>query len=136
MSFDRPTFLFDGDCAFCSTCARFIERRIPTTARVVAWQFAELDRLGVSQQQAEAAVQWIDVAGSVASGPAGIAALLRDAGSYWRPLGFLLGLRPVLWLAWPVYRLIARHRDKLPGGTAACALPQAQRDKLHRDGAA
>jgi predicted DCC family thiol-disulfide oxidoreductase YuxK len=136
VSFDRPTFLFDGDCAFCSTCARFIERRIPTTAHVVAWQFAELDRLGVSQQQAEAAVQWIDVDGSVAGGPAGIAALLRDAGSYWRPLGFLLGLRPVLWLAWPVYRLIARHRDKLPGGTAACALPQAKRDELRRNGTA
>jgi predicted DCC family thiol-disulfide oxidoreductase YuxK len=136
MSFDRAAFLFDGDCAFCSTCARFIERRIPTTAEVTPWQFADLDALGVTRQQAEEAVQWIDVDGSVASGPAGIAALLRDAGSYWRPLGFLLDLRPVLWLAWPVYRLIARHRAKLPGGTEACALPQAQRDKLRREGEA
>ena len=36
----RPVFLFDGDCAFCSTCARFIERRIPTSAFVEAWQTA------------------------------------------------------------------------------------------------
>jgi predicted DCC family thiol-disulfide oxidoreductase YuxK len=129
----RPTFLYDGDCAFCSTCARFIERRIPTTARVLAWQHADLDALGVTAQQAEYAVQWVGVGGQVESGPAGIAALLRDAGSYWSAWGFLLGLRPVLWLAWPVYRLIARHRDKLPGGTAACALPQAQREQ-HRRG--
>jgi hypothetical protein len=40
---------------------------------------------------------------------------------------------PLSWLAPPVYRLIARHRDKLPGGTAACALPQAGRDQAGRD---
>jgi len=133
VTFQRPTFLYDGDCAFCSTCARFIERRIPTTARVVAWQFADLDALGVTERQAQDAVQWVGVDGQVRSGPAGIAALLRDAGSYWSVLGFLLGLRPVLWVAWPVYRLIARHRDKLPGGTKMCALPQAQREQHRRE---
>jgi predicted DCC family thiol-disulfide oxidoreductase YuxK len=133
VNLDRPTFLYDGDCAFCGTCARFIERRIPTTAQVVAWQFADLDTLGVTRRQAEDAVQWVGADGQVDSGPAGIAMLLRDAGSYWSPLGFLLGLRPVLWLAWPVYRLIARHRDKLPGGTATCALPQSERERQRRE---
>lgn len=132
----KPIFLYDGDCSFCTSCARFIERRMRTRAVVVPWQFAELDALGVTRQQAEEAVQWIGSDGAVASGPEGIAVLLKDAGSYWRPLGFLLGLRPVLWLARPVYRLISRNRDKLPGGTAACALPQAERDKLRRAGAA
>jgi hypothetical protein len=31
---------------------------------------------------------------------------------------------------WPLYRLISRNRHKLPGGTAACSLPQAERDRL------
>lgn len=126
---DRPTFLFDGDCAFCSDCARFIERRIPTGARVVAWQYADLAALGVTQEQAEEAVQWVTAATPALAGPEGIAALLVDAGSYWRPLGRLLRLRPVLWLAWPVYRLISRNRHRMPGGTAACSLPQAQRPR-------
>ena len=95
MTESRPTFLYDGDCAFCSACARFIERRMRTSAVVIPWQFADLDSLGVTQQQAEEAVQWIDVDGRVASGPEGIARLLVDSGSYWRPLGWLLGLRPV-----------------------------------------
>jgi predicted DCC family thiol-disulfide oxidoreductase YuxK len=125
----RPVFLYDGDCAFCSTCARFIERRMRTSAYVVAWQFADLDALGVTQEQAEAAVQWID-AEHVAAGPEAIACLLRDAGSIWRPLGALLATRPVLWPAWPAYRWISRNRHRLPGGTAACSLPQAQRDRL------
>jgi hypothetical protein len=69
----RHTFVIDGDCAFCSTCARFIERRIPTPA------------------------------------PGGA--------------------------AWPTYRPISRNRnrnrnrDRLPGGTAVCALPRAERDR-------
>jgi len=57
------TFVYDGDCSFCTTCAEFIERRIPTHARIIPWQFAD-------------------------------------------------------------------HRHLLPGGTAACSLPQAQRDLL------
>ncbi|MGH9215596.1 MAG: hypothetical protein ACRDZS_05015, partial [Acidimicrobiales bacterium] len=57
---DRPVFLYDGDCAFCTSCARFIERHIPTPATVTPWQFADLDALGVRQADAEASVQWID----------------------------------------------------------------------------
>jgi predicted DCC family thiol-disulfide oxidoreductase YuxK len=130
-----PTFVYDGDCAFCSSCARFVERRIPTRARVLAWQFADLAGLGVTREQAEAAVLWIDPPGPVLAGPAAIAALLRDAGSYWRPAGSLLAWRPVLAAAWPAYRWVARNRHRMPGGTAACALPQAERDRLRGAGA-
>ena len=34
-------------------------------------------------------------------------------------------------MAWPAYRWIADHRHLLPGGTAACSLPQVERDKLY-----
>jgi predicted DCC family thiol-disulfide oxidoreductase YuxK len=130
-----PTFLYDGDCAFCSSCARFIERRVPTAAAVLPWQHADLAALGVTEQQAEAAVRWVARDGAVAAGPVAIARLLVDAGSFWRPLGALLALRPVAALAWPVYRWVARNRHRMPGGTAACSLPQADRDRL-RGGAA
>jgi predicted DCC family thiol-disulfide oxidoreductase YuxK len=126
---DSPVFLYDGDCAFCTTCAQFVERRIPTGAQVVPWQFADLDALGVTQPEAEEAVIWVAPGAPKAAGPEAIARLLVDAGSLWRPLGWLLDLPPVRWLAWPVYRLVARNRHRLPGGTAACALPQAERDR-------
>ena len=57
-----------------------------------------------------------------------IADLLRGATGasgrlLWRPAGAVLGLRPITALAWPVYRWVARNRHRMPGGTAACALP-------------
>jgi len=121
----RPTFVFDGDCAFCSWCARFIERRIHTPARVAAWQRLDLDALGLTADQCADAVQWVD-AGRTAAGPAAIAELLRRATGpsgrlLWRPAGAVLGTRPTLALAWPAYRWVARNRHRLPGGTAACA---------------
>jgi predicted DCC family thiol-disulfide oxidoreductase YuxK len=115
-------FVFDGDCAFCSACAAFIQRRIPTPAAVVPWQRTDLARWGLTAGECQQAVQWTDSGTSVA-GPVAIAALLRSSRGFWRPLGWLLSRRSVLVLAWPVYRWVARHRDQMPGGTAACALP-------------
>jgi predicted DCC family thiol-disulfide oxidoreductase YuxK len=127
-----PTLVYDGDCAFCSSCAQFIERRIPTRAALVPWQFADLPALGLTQAQAEEAVQWVDTDGTVSSGPDAVALLLRDAGRLWEVPGRALQLGPVRLAAWPAYRWIANHRHLLPGGTAACALPQAERDRLRR----
>ena len=121
------TFLYDGDCAFCSSCVRFIERFIPTRATITPWQFADLPALGVGRDEASDAVQWIEPGRPVLAGPAAIARLLRSSTRVvWRPVGALLALRPVVALGWPVYRWVARNRHRLPGGTAACALPPRQ----------
>ena len=139
---DQPTFIFDGDCAFCTSCARFIERHIHTPAAVVPWQFAHLDALGVTEAECLEAVQWVDGAGHTA-GPVAIAGLLRRSTGasgrlLWRPAGWLLGLRPVTALAWPAYRWVSRNRHRLPGGTAACKVTPGQPGPARRppDGAA
>ncbi|BBH64285.1 hypothetical protein ACTI_09700 [Actinoplanes sp. OR16] len=117
-----PTFVFDGDCSFCSLCADFIERRIPTTAKVVPWQFADLAELGLTVDECEAAVQWVGADGVTAAGPDAIALLLKDAGRFWTVPGSVLGLRAVRAAAWPAYQWVADHRHLMPGGTAACAV--------------
>jgi predicted DCC family thiol-disulfide oxidoreductase YuxK len=121
-----PTFVYDGDCAFCSSCADFIGRRVPTPAQVVPWQFADLDALGLTVAQCEEAVQWVGADGTTAAGPDAIARLLRSSGAAWRPIGRLLQVPPARVIAWPVYRWVARNRHRMPGATAACAVPQAR----------
>ncbi|MBX7269275.1 DUF393 domain-containing protein [Micromonospora sp. Llam7] len=125
------TFVYDGDCAFCTRCAEFIERRIPTGARVVPWQFADLGRLGLTEAECEEAVQWVGSDGSRAAGPDAIAALLASSGRLWRAAGAGLRIPPVRAAAWPAYRWVARNRHRMPGGTAACSLPRETRDRRY-----
>lgn len=125
----RPTFVFDGDCAFCTACARFIERRIPTSAQVVPWQFTDLDALGLTVAECAEAVQWVGEDGGRAAGPDAISRLLTSSNTaLWRGLGRLLRFPPVRAAAWPTYRWVARNRHRMPGGTAACAVPPPAAD--------
>ncbi len=123
---ERPVLLYDGDCAFCTRCADFLER-IGPEAEIVPWQFADLAELGVTEDQATDAVQWVGVDGTVRSGHEAIAAVLSRAGRIWRVAGRTLLLPGVSWIAARVYRLVADNRYRLPGGTPACAVDPAQR---------
>ncbi|MEU8080897.1 DCC1-like thiol-disulfide oxidoreductase family protein [Catellatospora citrea] len=116
-------FLFDGDCAFCTTCANLVNRWVPTNAAVAPWQRSDLAMLGLTREQCLEAVQWVEPGKAALAGPDAIGALLRSSNATWRPLGRLLGVRAVSAVAWPIYRWVARHRHQLPGGTAACAVP-------------
>ncbi|HEX3790355.1 MAG TPA: DCC1-like thiol-disulfide oxidoreductase family protein [Pseudonocardiaceae bacterium] len=118
----RPVFLYDGDCGFCARFVRWANDR-PVTAATVPWQGSDLTAAGLSTRDVEAAVWWIEPGAVPVAGPVAIGRLLATAGGCWRIVGPVLGAPPVRWLAWPVYRLIARYRHRLPGGTPACALP-------------
>jgi predicted DCC family thiol-disulfide oxidoreductase YuxK len=125
---ERPVLLFDGDCAFCTRCAGVLER-IGPHAEIVPWQFTDLAELGVSEEQAASAVQWVEVDGTVRSGHEAIAAVLNTAGRICKLLGRTLQLPGVSWLAAKVYRLVADNRYRLPGGTPACAVTDEGRNR-------
>lgn len=123
----RPVLLYDGDCGFCTSSARFIERRIRTSAELSAYQDADLAALGTTAERAEGELLWVAEDGRIHGGAQAVAALLLDAGGIWRPPGLLLRLPPFRWLAAGVYHLVTVNRHRLPGGTPACALPAADR---------
>ncbi|KAB2342961.1 thiol-disulfide oxidoreductase DCC family protein [Actinomadura rudentiformis] len=128
MSFrERPVLVYDGDCGFCTTSVRFVERRVPTSAEITAFQFADLAALGTDVEQASREVVWVARDGRTYGGAQGVARLLVDAGGIWRPLGIIAMIPPFRWLAHGVYRLVAGNRGRLPGGTPACALPPDRR---------
>ncbi|WP_255950773.1 thiol-disulfide oxidoreductase DCC family protein [Streptomyces odontomachi] len=120
----QPVLVFDGDCGFCTTSVRFAERRLRPRCEIVPWQFADLGTLGVTRERAEHEVLWVTPAGAVYGGAQAVAKVLLSSGRGWSVLGALLTLPPVRWAAHGVYRLVAENRHRMPGGTAACALPR------------
>ena len=95
---------------------------------MVPWQRINLDGYGLTEAQCARAVQWIGTDGRRGAGAVAVGYLLRDAGSWWRPLGWLLSVPPGRWLAAPAYRWVAAHRHQLPGGTPACSIQLTERD--------
>jgi predicted DCC family thiol-disulfide oxidoreductase YuxK len=123
---DRPVLVYDGECGFCTSSARFVERHIPTGADIVPSQATDLDALGTTRQRAAREVLWVDRQGRVCGGARAAAGLLRDAGGRWALIGWLLGLPPFSWAVMVAYRIVAANRHRLPGGTHACGVGEAE----------
>jgi predicted DCC family thiol-disulfide oxidoreductase YuxK len=123
----RPVLVYDGDCAFCSSSVRFAERWIRPVCEITPWQFADLGALGVTQARAEHEVLWVTPVGTVHGGARAVSKLLLSARGIWTVPGALLNAPGVRLLADAVYRLVADNRERMPGGTPACALPADRR---------
>jgi len=121
-----PILIFDGDCAFCTTSVRWLQRRLRSDVAVEPWQFTDLASYGTDADRATHEVLWVDGTGRIHGGAQGFARWLIHSGGVWRALGTLLTLPPARWIAAAAYRLIANNRDRMPGGTPACALPRPE----------
>jgi predicted DCC family thiol-disulfide oxidoreductase YuxK len=124
---DVPWLVFDGDCGFCTSSATWVARRLHRrdgrNAELRPWQFTDLAALGTTAERAQQEVLWVTPEGEVRGGATAFAAWLRFAGGAYAVVGRAMDLPGVRSLAAAVYRLIARNRSRLPGGTPACALP-------------
>ncbi|NDD71835.1 MAG: DUF393 domain-containing protein [Actinobacteria bacterium] len=118
--------IWDGDCAFCARCVQFIERRIKTGAKIVAHQKADLKSLGLTTEQCTTALQWVSRDSTVRSGSRAVAALLRSSSFGWAILGVAIDLPVVRAVSSVIYKVIAKNRQHLPGGTDACAIDQRE----------
>ncbi|MEM7142462.1 MAG: DUF393 domain-containing protein [Actinomycetota bacterium] len=111
--------VFDGDCGFCTSSARWIERRLPDDIAVVPWQSLDLVELGLTEEQVTTAAYWIDHTGAH-RGHRGIGRSLIAAGGGWKVAGWTIIIPPVSLLARPIYAVIAKNRHVFPGATEAC----------------
>jgi predicted DCC family thiol-disulfide oxidoreductase YuxK len=111
----EPLLIYDGDCGFCTSSATWV-----AAGRAVPWQRADLAALGLTREQANASVWWIDERGRRFHGHLAIAYSLRARGTWTAPLGRVLLHRPFTWIGAVVYPIVSRYRHRLPGGTPAC----------------
>lgn len=122
--------IYDGDCGVCTRLSRVVTttvRRRPADFAVSAYQDADLPGLGLTPEQCDEALQWVDGRGRVSSAQDAVARVLLAGRLPFKPLGALMLLPGVNALAGLVYRWVALNRHRLPGGTPACSLPAAQR---------
>lgn len=131
----QPTMIFDGDCAFCTACANWLAAR--TRCAMQPWQFTDLGAHQLTIEQVQQRVWLLDTRGTVIAGAGrAIALALRTAPrARWRFVGVILGA-PLIRVATELgYRVIARNRYRLPGGTPACAMPSAPQNATNKGAA-
>jgi len=114
------TLVFDGDCGFCTSSAKWVQRWLAPGAAIVAWQLADLDQLGVTAAEAAHMVQYVDDDRQVSGGAAAFARLLISCGGVLAFGGHVMRLPVIRTIAAAVYRTVADNRYRLPGGTPAC----------------
>jgi predicted DCC family thiol-disulfide oxidoreductase YuxK len=119
------TVLYDADCGFCTTCARWLGRH--GTCTVTAWQAVDLDALHLTEHDVTTAAWWLDASGAAtASGAQAVAAALRTCAAPYRVLGWAITLPVMRVLVGVVYRWVARNRYRLPGATDACRIDRPE----------
>ncbi|MFC4562592.1 thiol-disulfide oxidoreductase DCC family protein [Nocardiopsis mangrovi] len=113
-----PVLVFDGDCAFCSSSVEFLQRHVAPGIATVPWQFSDLAPAERDRAQREVLLLHPD-GRRVWGGVDAIAVLLLESPA-WAPAGWALRRAPGRAVGAAVYRWVARHRHRMPGGTPAC----------------
>jgi predicted DCC family thiol-disulfide oxidoreductase YuxK len=96
--------------------ARVARRRLPPTVRVVPYQKADLEELGLTREEAAETAWWIDPDGHRRPGHEAIAGALRAMGGIWDIAGRVIDLPVLRPIASDLYDLVARNRGRLPSG--------------------
>jgi predicted DCC family thiol-disulfide oxidoreductase YuxK len=114
------TLIYDADCGFCTRSANWLAKTGKVSIK--PWQgIRDLEALGLTEEMVETAAYWADGGEVRAAAESAIARALIARGRGWSIAGrFILAVRP---LAAPVYKVIAKNRHAMPGGTDACRLP-------------
>lgn len=115
-----PLLLFDGACGFCTACVDWLAPRLARRTRILPWQEAGLEELGLARDDAAATVWWIEPDGARFAGAEAVAQALLSCRDPWPRLGRALLLPGIRHLAHPGYAFVARLRGHLPGVQPAC----------------
>lgn len=121
----RPVLVYDGDCAFCSSSVEITQRYLQPRVEALPYQRSQLT--GPTLQRAKNEILLLHPDGErVWGGVDAAAVLLLTSPHRWAwPAGWLLRIPGVRAVGAAAYRLVARNRHRLPGGTPTCQLGPA-----------
>lgn len=119
-----PILIYDGDCAFCSSSVRALQKLLKTKPSMEPYQFLDLKPYGLTPEQCQLEAKFARNDASIAGGHMAFIEVFKYAGKGWRFLAFLVALPGFRNIAGFCYRWVAKNRYRLPGGTPTCALPK------------
>jgi len=128
---NKPALIYDGYCGICGRVADAV-RRLDRRARlaVLPWQTPGLlERAGLTTAECLEAVWLVYPDGRRYRAAAAANQTLRELGGLWRALSLLYAVPGIRQLEDAAYRWVARNRYRLPGASAACAVPQTTDDR-------
>lgn len=115
------TLIYDADCGFCTRSAKWLARG--GNVNIKPWQgIKNLESLGLTEDMVETAAYWADGGPAAAAAEEAIARALIAKGGAWPVAGHVILLPGLRLVASKVYKLIARNRHAMPGGTDACRI--------------
>ncbi|MDQ0580732.1 thiol-disulfide oxidoreductase DCC family protein [Streptomyces rishiriensis] len=119
-----PVLAYDGDCGFCQTSVDRIRGLAAPALEAVPWQFLPAGSTAQHLERLDREVLLLRGGTVLAGGADALARWLGTSPSAaYRTLSAVLRLPGVRIAARAVYRWVSRNRHRLPGATAACAVP-------------
>ena len=118
------TFVYDGDCGFCTRFAGWLAPRAHDVDVVAVQHLPSLDEWQLTADDVRVSSWYVDAGGRRRGRHLGIAAALESTGGPWRAVGRVLRSRGVAPVAGVVYDWVARNRHRMPGGTPTCRMKE------------
>lgn len=126
-----PTLIYDGDCGFCTRCARWAEQH--ARVAIEPSRTGSYEQYGLTATDVAARVYVIDQDRQPATttrhtppplgGGRAVARVLQRCNHFWlRTLGYFIDLPGLRLITELGYRVVARNRHRLPGTTGNCAI--------------
>ena len=118
--------IYDGDCGFCTSSARWIAHRWAGSVEAVPWQqfgVEGLVGLGLTEAEVGRSAWWLVPDQAPEGDHLAIIRALQATDGWTRRLGAVLAVPPFRWVSGALYPIVAKYRSRLPGGTPACKAP-------------
>jgi predicted DCC family thiol-disulfide oxidoreductase YuxK len=105
--------VYDGMCGFCRYVVTALARRWSLAGRLQPWQSADLDALGLTEEDVHAKMWFVSDRRS--GGASAFAAWLQTGDRGAARLGRALNAPIIAQIAAAVYSCVARYRRRIPG---------------------
>ncbi|MFE9722054.1 thiol-disulfide oxidoreductase DCC family protein [Streptomyces sp. NPDC005794] len=121
----RTVLAFDGDCGFCQAAVRQIQTHAKPRTEAAAWQTLPPELTEPHLQRLDREVLLFDGRRVRYGGARALADYLGSSPARpYQVAGRCLQLPLISLVAHLIYRGVAKNRHRMPGGTAACAVPR------------